>query len=172
MLFGWTIWLWITNIFTAPMTLSPWDQYHASRNNNNIVITSRNTSTNLVVLLCRSLALTSCLFPFSTLSVVSNASSYNRSVRDACDVSCVISSFCRAEISSNAFSVPLTSLAKSETVLRVYTLSGPLFFQILPTWNCFPVLRPVIAVPIMSTQTGVLPQSLCSVLLTELRYLV
>jgi hypothetical protein len=71
-----------------------------------------------VVLLCRSLALTSCLFPFSTLSVVSNASSYIRSVRDACDVSCVISSFCRAEISSNAFSVPLISLAKIQNVLR------------------------------------------------------
>src|SRR5271170_5176590 len=94
------------------MTQPPRDQYHASRNNNNIVITSRNTNTNLVVLLCRCLALTSCLFPFSTLSVVSNASSYNRSVSDACDVNCVISSFCRAEISSNAFSVPLISLTK------------------------------------------------------------
>lgn len=68
-------------------------QYQASRNNSNSVITSRNTSTNLVVLLCRCLALTSCLFPISTLSVVSIASSYKRSVREACDVNCVMSSF-------------------------------------------------------------------------------
>ena len=60
-----------------------WYQYHASRNSNSNVIINRNTSINFVVLLCLCRARISCLFPFSTLSVVSSASSYNRSVKAA-----------------------------------------------------------------------------------------
>ena len=59
------------------------------------------------MLLCRCLARTNCLFPLSTLSVVARASSYNRSVKSSCVVKCAINSFCKADISSNAFSVPL-----------------------------------------------------------------
>jgi hypothetical protein len=129
-------------------------------------MTNRNTRTNLVVLLCRCLALTSCLFPFSTLSVVSNASSYNRSVRDACELNCVISSFCSAEISNKASSVPLTTLA-NDTNSGVSTLSDQEFVQILPTWNYFPVQGLVVALLITSIQIVFLLRFLCSVTLSD-----
>ena len=120
----WALWLLrVTIIFTVPHIISLsdlysnsypvksiWIQYHESRNNSSKVMTIKNTKTNLMMLLCLFFALISCLFPFSTLSVVSNASSYSRSVTEACELSWVISSLCKEEISRRAFSAVLRIL--------------------------------------------------------------